>query len=146
MYGMFNLEALRKTRLHIEIVGADLVMLGELALQGDFIVVPEVTWFRRMNRQPENREERLRRYYRILFSKPRPIILPYWAMPSAYIASVLRGKMPLNMRIKLVFSALTSLIRYGSAMKDDVKLFFRRLRYKPEDSAPVKIKTENDPQ
>ena len=146
MYGMCRLDALRRTRLLLDTIGSDPVMLGELALQGDFIVVPEVTWFRRMNRTPESREERLRRYYRILFLKLKPIILPHWTIPPAYIVSILRGKMPLNMRIKLVFSALTSLIRYGSAMKDDVKLFFRRLRYKPEDSAPVKIKTENDPQ
>ncbi|MCP3932877.1 MAG: hypothetical protein GY705_27715 [Bacteroidetes bacterium] len=43
-------------------VGADNVILCQLALQGEFVHTVNTMFYRRQNRQPENHEERLKRY------------------------------------------------------------------------------------
>lgn len=120
MYGLYRLDALRRTRLQLSIIGSGAVMLGELAIEGTFIVFPEATWYRRMNRQPETRQKRLQRYSQVLFSKPRRLILPHWQIPIAYFTGVLRSKTSLPTRLLLIMSATTSLIRYGPAMLLDL--------------------------
>ncbi|MBU2489134.1 MAG: glycosyltransferase family 2 protein [Proteobacteria bacterium] len=42
--------------------GADLILLAELALQGDFLHVPEAHWERRMFRKVESHQVRIQRY------------------------------------------------------------------------------------
>jgi glycosyltransferase involved in cell wall biosynthesis len=127
MYGLFRLDALRKTRLQLPIVSSDLVMLCEMALQGDIILVPGATWYRRQNRAPETREERLQRYHKILFRKPRPVLLSHWPIPWGIFTAVLRGKISLRNRLLLILSAFTAFLRFAPFMAWDVYYLFARL-------------------
>jgi glycosyltransferase involved in cell wall biosynthesis len=120
MYGLYRLDALRKTRLQLQILGSGAVMLGELAIIGSFVIVKDAIWFRRVNRNIETQEERIQRYAKTLFSKQRRMVLPHWHIPLAYLTSVLRGKLPLGQRILLILSALTSLLKYGNVMLWDI--------------------------
>lgn len=127
MYGLYRLSALLETRLQLQFVGSGILMLCELALQGDIILVPEATWYRRMNRKPESREERLKRYHRILFRKPRPIFLTHWLIPWYLFTSTLRGKIPFGIRLLLMLSALASVIHYIQLMIWDIYFLFARI-------------------
>lgn len=127
MYGLFRLEALRKTRLQLPMVSSDLVMLCELALLGDIILVPGAIWYRRQNRPPESREERLWRYHKILFRKPRPVLLSHWPIPWGLLTAVLRSRMSPKDRVLLVLSALTAFVRFAPFMAWDVYYLVVRL-------------------
>lgn len=136
MYGMYRLSALRKTRLQMEIVGSGAVMLCELALQGTFIVVPEVTWFRRANREPENRDQSLSRYYRILFSRPRRRILPHWRIPWAFLTLAFRPGLGHRARGVVVLSLPSVAARYLSSMWYDLRYLFGKRSGKKRETVP----------
>jgi len=125
MYGMFRLEALRKTRLALEIIHSDGVMLSELVLQGNFIVVPEVTWFRRQNRSFETSEEKISRYYKMLFSKPRRPILPHWQIVWAYFSLIFVTKIKLKQRFGLLIWFPNILLKFSRIMIYDLILFIQ---------------------
>ena len=126
MYGLYRLSVLRETRLQMQFVGSGILMLCELALQGDIILAPEAMWYRRMNRKPESREDRLKRYHKILFRKPRPIFLTHWLIPWYLFTSTFRGKIPFGIRFLLMLSAMTSVIHYSQLMIWDVLFLFAR--------------------
>jgi glycosyltransferase involved in cell wall biosynthesis len=140
IYGIHRRSALLNTRLAVDVMGWAAVLLAELAVQGTFIVVPEATWYRRVNRAPETRIAKLRRYHNILFLRPRPIFLPHWAMPWGYVTAVLRSRVSLRERLLLLISALSSLIRYGPMMAWDVAYLF--LHVPPLSWFPARNRTQ----
>jgi glycosyltransferase involved in cell wall biosynthesis len=60
--GLMRMQALAQTQGLRSVIGADLLLLAELALAGDFIHVHGTAWYRREFRRPENYREMLRRY------------------------------------------------------------------------------------
>jgi glycosyltransferase involved in cell wall biosynthesis len=125
LYGLYRFSALQKTPRNMDFVGSGAVLMGELALQGDIIHVPQAIWYRRVNRVPENRRARIERYHRTLFAKTRYVFLPTWRIPFAYIVSVLRFRTKFSAKILLLLSATTSLIRYSGGMTLDVIYLLR---------------------
>jgi hypothetical protein len=99
------------------------VLLGELAILGGFVVVPEVNWYRRMVRE-ENRRDRLNRYGGMLFVKKRKLILPHWRIPFAYIGSVVRAEVNILTRLALMQSALSSFGVYWRQLVADIFALF----------------------
>lgn len=130
MYGMFRLKALRRTRLALEIVHSDGVMLNELVLQGNFIVIPEVTWFRRKNRAIEKYEEKVLRYHEMLFSRKSPPFFPYWKISWNYFILILTVKVSWRRRLILLLSFPNVLLRFSEPMMYELKTcwhqFFRK--------------------
>lgn len=128
LYGLIRLDALRKTHLLPENIVPGAVLVGELSILGCFVYVPEATWYRRVNRKPENREERINRYFSMLFSRTKKRLLPHWRIPFAYIYTVLtiplKRKKRLRTRVLLVLSSLSSVIRYWGLIVDNVKDLF----------------------
>lgn len=59
---LIRLEHLRRTNSLQDFAGADLVLLSELVLMGDFVLVPNAWWNRRDVRAKESHSERLKRY------------------------------------------------------------------------------------
>lgn len=60
--GVIRLDYLRRTHGMQSFAGADLVLLSELVLMGDFVHVPQSWWHRREIRAPESHRERMQRY------------------------------------------------------------------------------------
>jgi glycosyltransferase involved in cell wall biosynthesis len=71
VYGVFRSSALARTRLARHCHGADVVLLAELSLLGDFHQLDEVLFFRTQNREPEEWEQAVRRTYDMLPIKSR---------------------------------------------------------------------------
>ncbi|MBN4051224.1 glycosyltransferase family 2 protein [bacterium AH-315-M05] len=120
MYGLYRLSALLKTRLQLEIIGSGAVNLGELAILGSFIVVHDATWFRRMVRKPETKEERIQRYGRILYSKQKSQVLAHWKIPLAYFTAVLRANVSFSNRLLLMLSVPSSFIIFSHLLVYDL--------------------------
>ena len=53
--GVIRMDALRRTRLDRPYKGGDFALMAELALQGQFIVIPEVLFYRRMGQETFSR-------------------------------------------------------------------------------------------
>ena len=60
--GLIRVSHLRQSRGLQSFVGADLVLLSELILAGDFVHVPDAWWNRRDVRKKESHSERMERY------------------------------------------------------------------------------------
>lgn len=60
--GMIRCDALSQTKGMQRCLGADLVLLSELALHGDFVFVPGTCWYRREVRPHETYSAMMRRY------------------------------------------------------------------------------------
>jgi glycosyltransferase involved in cell wall biosynthesis len=60
--GLIRLDALRRTAGMQSSMGADLLLLTELALQGDFIFVPGTRWYRRETRPRETYAQMVSRH------------------------------------------------------------------------------------
>lgn len=56
IYGMVRTKSLRDTRLFQKRWGSDLILLAQLSLLGPFAQIPEILFYRRENRPPEETE------------------------------------------------------------------------------------------
>ena len=68
VYGLIRTDALKKTRLHLQMIGGDLIILTELSFMGSFACVQDAVWYRRMDKKEESRQEKIKRYKLALFS------------------------------------------------------------------------------
>lgn len=130
LYGLIRLEALREVRTGLQVIASGQVLLQELAILGQFTYVHEVTFFRRLNRPPEKRRARVRRYGEFLFRRKGRPRLPHWRMPPAILRAAWRTRLPPRrrgrFRIKLLLSSLTAFIRFWDLMMNDVADLLRR--------------------
>lgn len=101
IYGMFRLDSLKKTRLGIETINTDVILLTELSLIGEFIVIPEVTWFWRKNRKIETFEERIARYNRMLFYKTKKPIFPFCRMIWTFLTLIFYVKVEITWKERI---------------------------------------------
>lgn len=129
LYGLHRAAALRRTRMRLHVIAPGCILLGELAIQGSFVVVPEARWFGRINRGKETHQQRLERSLRMLFPNRRWPVLPHWHLPVAYLTSVLRHRTSFLVKGQLILSAMSSVILYGPSMAwDFVWLWHRAAR------------------
>lgn len=120
MCGLIRSDALKKTRLMKQVIGADHILLLELSLLGSFAYVPGAIWYRRKNRDDENYYQQIVRYRRMLFSFDRRaksnIISLQWKSLYEYLAVIWNGPISFEEKVVLAVSALpTILLRMGIA-------------------------------
>lgn len=60
--GVIRMSCLHRIPTIHKCAGTDLIILAELALSGEFLLVPEVHWSRRQPRQVESHKQRMKRY------------------------------------------------------------------------------------
>ena len=114
--GVIRLENLRRTRNVQSFAGADLVLLSELILMGDFVHAPNAWWNRRDVRKKENHSERMKRYTDKEFGlvkAPLDRRFPLLKLPIALISTVWNAKISWPQRIVLLLALLPMLpVRY----------------------------------
>ena len=126
IYGMFRLDSLKKTRLAIETINTDVILLTELSVTGEFIIVPEVTWFWRENRKVEAFEERIARYCSVLFYKTKRPALPFCRMIFVFLTLIFYVKVKITWKERvLLFSSyvINVILRFSSLMIYDLKKY-----------------------
>lgn len=130
IYGVVRSRALRRSRLMPDCAAPGAVFLAELAILGRLRHVPDVTFYRRLNRPAEERLERYERYAATFYSSPRRQRFPHWRLPLEYLRvaakTPLFGRARRQRRFLLLLSALNSGIRYWPDMRSNVRTLWRR--------------------
>lgn len=114
--GLIRLENLHKTRSIQNFAGADLVLLSELILMGDFVHADNAWWNRRDVRSKENHSERMKRYTDKEYGHANTSLdkhFPLLKLPLALISTVWRAPISLLRRVSLLLALLPMLpVRY----------------------------------
>jgi glycosyltransferase involved in cell wall biosynthesis len=114
--GVIRTRYLRDIPRIFTCIGADQILLTELALRGDFIHVPDTSWCRRQPRAEESYAEKLRRYKSSEFGMTGSWIdrkLPLLRLPVEQTRSVLRGELGWIRKIAVLLALFPAfLVRY----------------------------------
>lgn len=114
--GVIRKAALNQTRSIATAVGADLILLSELVLQGDFVHASHTQWQRREIRHELNHAEKLKRYgsseYGLthsLFAKKFPLL----RLPLELVRNVIYSDLKTLEKVAVVLALVVSLpVRY----------------------------------
>lgn len=109
--GLIRLEALKRTSGVRSCMGADLLLLSELALQGDFVFVPDTRWYRREIRPQETYEQMMQRHrsaqYRL--SKGLAARFPLVVLGGGLLGVAWRSGLPFDARLSMCAGLLGTL-------------------------------------
>lgn len=84
-YGLYRSQALRDSGVYRLVLLPDRLLMMELSLRGQFLQVPEVLWYRRVQvtAEPEERRGTIERQKLSLFEsgkRPMYAVLPWWSI------------------------------------------------------------------
>lgn len=109
-------EHLDQTRSMQSFAGADLVLLSDLVLMGNFVHAPNAWWNRRDVRSKESHDERLKRYTDKEFGQANSSVdrrFPLLKLPLALIATVWNARISWWQRLTLLLALLLMMpVRY----------------------------------
>jgi hypothetical protein len=113
---VIRLKNLHRTRGMQSFAGADLVLLSELILMGDFVHAPNAWWNRRDVRTKETHNERLQRYTDDEFGQSKSSLdkrFPLLRLPFALINAVWKAQISWLQKSLLILALLPMLpVRY----------------------------------
>lgn len=114
--GVIRKSALDKARPVASTVGADLILLSELVLQGDFVHALNAQWQRREFRHESSYAEKLKRYRSSEYGLARSLIgsyFPLLRLPLELVRNVMHSNLGLVEKILSSLALLVSLpVRY----------------------------------
>lgn len=110
VYGLIRTDALKKTRLHLQMIGGDLIILTELSFMGSFACVQDAVWYRRMKEREESRQEKIKRYKNTLFSASGILSKPmsHLKIPFELFKSIHKAKIGFIDKICVVLVTMVS--------------------------------------
>ncbi|PNS09300.1 glycosyltransferase family 2 protein [Solilutibacter silvestris] len=102
-------------------VGADQIVLVELALKGDFLHAADAMWWRRQPRKRESHADRIRRYKSSDFGLAKSWLdrsLPLLRLPLEQARAVLRSQLGIGEKIAVLMALVPAfLVRYLAGRK-----------------------------
>ncbi|MCX8024125.1 MAG: glycosyltransferase family 2 protein [Thermanaerothrix sp.] len=110
VFGLIRMDQLRKTRLIDRFTSSDITLLGELALLGKFVEIPQVLFFRRDH--PASSVRAFKPTERAVWFDPalkQPRCYVHWRLWGEFMRSLWRLPLPLVMRLK----AMRGIVRWG---------------------------------
>lgn len=119
--GLMRKSALDKTRSMVNTVGTDLILLTQLALQGDFVHACGTLWQRREFRKETTHADKMKRYRsvecgltRSFFGKSFPLL----RIPFELARNILQSKLSATEKVAVLIALVASLpIRYIAGKK-----------------------------
>ena len=123
LLGLIRASVLKKTPLIQNYVASDMILLGELALLGEFCEISEYLFFRRDHRQTSVHANPTY-YERTLWFDPQKkgkIFLPSCRWFCEYIISICRVQLSLHDRIMCLLEMVKWVRWYRRRMKEDLK-------------------------
>lgn len=112
MNGVIRTDALRKTSLHGHFPGSDIPLMAELVVQGSFVSVPEVLFFRRIDSQAhsvsKSREE-IARYFKP--GKDSGFSFLQWRRLGGYARAVRKARPGPRKKVRLYLELLRAAAR-----------------------------------
>ena len=98
--GVMRLEALRATSFMPDYLGADNLLLAELALAGKFVAVPATRFYRRMSRESATRLQGSQAVMKHLYADRRKGSFQSWRLAHGYLNAVLFSSLPPAARLR----------------------------------------------
>jgi len=109
-------DYLRQTKNMQSFAGADLVLLSDMVLMGDFVHAPKASWRRRDVRTKESHRERMKRYTGVEFGQAKSTLdrrFPLLRLPLSLTATIWRSRHSLLQRLTLLIVVLPLMpVRY----------------------------------
>lgn len=119
--GLMRKSALDKTRSIVNAVGTDLILLSQLALQGDFVHAPGTLWQRREFRKEPTHADKMKRYRSAECGLARSFLdkfFPLLRIPIELARSILQSKLSATEKVAVLTAFMASLpIRYIAGKK-----------------------------
>lgn len=119
--GLIRTRYLRELPKIHTCVGADQIVLVELALKGDFLHAPDAAWWRRQPRKRESFADRMRRYKSSDFGLAKGWVdrnLPLLRLPLEQARAVLRSQLGTGEKFAVLLALVPAfLVRYLAGRK-----------------------------
>jgi glycosyltransferase involved in cell wall biosynthesis len=129
IFALMRADALARTRLHGNYPAADYVLLAELALLGEFRVVPEPLFRRRLHEGISSRANPTRASLTHWFDTQRaPVQNPSVNLLREYLAGIQHASLPRSQRQLASLLVTASWVRRQTALRTRVRALARRLR------------------
>jgi len=113
---LMRTKYLQQTKSVQAFAGADLVLLSDMVLMGDFVHIPNASWRRRDVRTKETHRQRMKRYTGADFGLARSTLdrrFPLLRLPVSLMATVWSSRQPVLLRIILSLALIPLLpVRY----------------------------------
>ncbi|MEX0700803.1 MAG: glycosyltransferase family 2 protein [Planctomycetales bacterium] len=125
MYGLARRDAWLATSVaRVGGCAPGAILVGEMAVLGSFVQVPEAKLFCRDTHEEQPPKERTSRRQAACYAKERVPPLPHWRLPFAFLRSLwsvpLKRARRRRTRMLLFVSALSAFIRYRRGMWRDI--------------------------
>lgn len=110
VYGLIRMDALKKVRMNIQMLGQDLIILTELSFLGQFAYVNDATWYRRIKNLEETRKQKIKRYNHTLFSASTLLsrAMPHLRIPFELFRSIYKAEINFVDKISVFLITLVS--------------------------------------
>jgi glycosyltransferase involved in cell wall biosynthesis len=110
VYGLIRMDALKKVRVDIQMLGGDLIILIELSFLGQFAYVNDASWYRRIKNGEESRKQKIQRYKDTLFSRFTILssILLHLKIPFELFRSIFKAKLNFLDKLSVFLITLVS--------------------------------------
>jgi glycosyltransferase involved in cell wall biosynthesis len=129
MNGLMRADALRRTALYRGFRGADVNMMAELVVQGEFVALEQYLFFRTMDRKSASRlktRKEVEAYYRP--QGRSPMRMQIWAADLNYVARSLTAPTDIRTRLRLLTFNLREMIRHRTELAADLFQVFQSER------------------
>jgi glycosyltransferase involved in cell wall biosynthesis len=130
LYGLMKRSALSRTALmgNGSYPAADINLIGELTLYGQFIELPERLFFRRVHRMASSRDRSDDAVQTDFWTGGRATFtFPHWKQSLACLRAIRRAPLPIMEKLRLQGHILRRMVWIRNVLFEDVSLEMRRL-------------------
>lgn len=110
VFGVIRTEALEKTRLLPRYAGGDYQFLGELALAGKFVEIPETLFLRRLHPEASSQNTHNSGWQVQHWTGTAGASLPYWNRTLDHLKTILASELSPIQKVSLTGSLLHSMV------------------------------------
>jgi len=110
IFGLIRTKALANTRLLPNYPGGDYALLGELAIAGKFVEVPDTLFLRRLHPEASSQNTHDVAYMVRLWTAGGQKCLPFWSRSRDQFSTIMRSDLRAREKLSLVSSLLRAMI------------------------------------
>ncbi len=109
IFGLIRADALAKTRLLPNYPGGDYPLLGELAVIGKFVEVPEVLFLRRLHPQASSQNTLKAGWLAHFWTGNGEVSFPFWNRSVDHFSTIMRSELSIGRKLSLGGSLFRSM-------------------------------------
>lgn len=122
MNGVIRSDALRRTRLYQNYIGADVNMIAELSLYGKFYEIPEYLFYRRMDPESATKLKSMEQIWRYYDPEGKKrMVFQNWKYYLGLLGPALKAPIPLREKQQVAMHVLQRAIWARKSLGQDIK-------------------------